>query len=254
MVLAQKPQARAAASTPNGFHQVDRRRFEIFDENGPDYILSVVDGRLRVETWMEYIRRGEERAKLEKRKPVSQVKLDSSRLNWYGDEGLRVGDGTLLPADNGEFGGAIIWFPKRGQEYKLISDLNTQIVAKTSRGIFAVQGSDHMMFWYSKLVEVERTSSGWKTRLISDLHDVAHSILQDGDHFVMALDRYVSTLETDGSQREICRYNNRLSPQTIVKLGDGSIWVSFSSSLLRLTPVADGSYHDQWFVADRKKP
>lgn len=52
-------------------------------------------------------------------------------------------EGWLIAYDIGEFGGALIWLPKRGDSY-IISDRNTHDLLRVGDVIYAAQGLDHL--------------------------------------------------------------------------------------------------------------
>ena len=170
-------------------------------------------------------------------------------LTWRPGEGVRVDDGWIYGYAAGEFGGGLFWFSSDGKSRKKLSSRNTQLVLKTPKGLFAVQGLTHLMFWYGRLVAIERKDGTWAERLITDLH-ASPAVVADGDRFVIATRNFVSILETDGRQREIYR-PTRLQDfrvESIVRRTNGEIWIGSSSGLLRLIPKLGGEYAAQWFL------
>ena len=242
-----------AATWPTGFRPV--RDLESIQElgTGAEYIVSNDHGKLRVEERLAHEARMRKEGVATKIKPKFVVKLDNVTVSWAGFAGTEVNDGSFVNVDEGEFGGGIIWFAKDGSKYIVVSNRQTQILGATSKGVYAVQGLDHMQFWFSKLVRLEHGATGWKTVDVSDLHDVLRPIIQDGDHFVFATSYYVSTLETDGAQHELYHYDFTAYPSSIVKVGN-SIWVGTHYHLLRLTKQKKGTYEPEWFEKDGGSP
>lgn len=236
------------SGTPPGFKPVGETT--IFRRAEPDYgaesyMVSLEGDRLRVETRVAWVAR-ESRVKVPRPKVV--IDLGMSRARWNPGEGVRVSDGWLQGFDMGEFGGGLYWFAPDGSSYRRVNDKNVAILGKTSKGLFAVRSLSHLKFWYADLVELVPGAHGWKTRVVTDLHESPGPILQAGDRFVYATNRFVTTLETDGTQHEIYHPWSALRPESMVLRSNGEIWIGSTQALLRLTPKADGHYTPQWFV------
>ena len=243
--------AQIQSSTPTkqnisipGFKSVDDP-YTMQDKESPGYMVSSINGNLRVETrkdWEE--RQMAEYAATHKGKPKYVVNLGDSSLNWYAGDGVKVHDGWLDYADVGEFGGGIVWVARDQSKYRVISRDNTRFLASTSKGLFAVQSLEHGLFWFSRMVKLEPSLTGWKVGFVSDLHEVLTAITVDGDHLLFASQNFVSTLEANGSQRELYRFPAQVSPQSIA-IVNREIWVGTGSHLLRLV-FKDGEYRGDW--------
>jgi hypothetical protein len=243
--------------TPNGFVPANTR--DVFQaRNGrgdstPDWMVSSLNGRVRVETRVDWVKRdiaeGKAIIKKQQTPPKFTFKMDGMTVAWKPGQGVPVSDGWLDCYDGGEFGGGLIWYARDLSHYKLVSGRNTQIIAQTHKGLFAIQSLTHMMFWYSDLVELLPGPKGWSTKLVTNLHVSPIAVVQDGDRLVYMTYDFVTTLETDGKQFEI--YNGdfeRLEPESMVRLPSGVIWIGGSVGVLRLAPKADGGFSTQWFL------
>lgn len=220
----------------------------------PDYMLTLVGDKLRVETRVDWVKRTTREEGLRRIQHPAKVsfKEDMTRIEWSPGEGVQVDGGWLWGYDAGEFGGGLYWFAADGKSHARIDHRNTPILAKTSKGIFAVQALTHMMFWYSELVEVRRTAHGWTSRRVTDLHVSPDQVIQAGDRFIYTAGEYVSTLETDGSQHEIYRCSPDAGFESMVRRANGEIWIGAATGLLRLTPKTNGEYSSQWFMKTRR--
>ncbi|RYG69187.1 hypothetical protein EON77_14905 [bacterium] len=92
------------------------------------------------------------------------------------------------------------------------------------------------------------TKGGWRIHEITNLHHEPYGVTQDGDRFLFAGDRFVSTLETNGRQRELYNAEQRLGIRSLVRLANGDIWAGASAALLRLRSKSDAAYAAQWFA------
>ncbi len=182
------------------------------------------------------------------------IKLADSRARVRPSDGVPIGGGWMHAFDNGEFGGGIYWFPRGKPTPILVSSRNTPLLIATSKGCFAIEVLDHMSFSYSRLVRLSRVSTRWVESLVTDLHEAPGEVIQDDNRFVVAMHGYISTVETDGTQREIYRrgfsFDLTGDPgfQSMVRCADGEIWVGSSQGVLRLRPRPDGEYAAQWFL------
>lgn len=243
-------QTSAVSDAPVGFKAVEMERAlnGTTDEmSDPGYVVSLVGDKLRIENGADWSKR----VKREQESPDPsriKFKVDMATLTWKPGEGVEAGDGWIEGFDVGEFAGGLFWFSKDRKKRAQIDERNTRIVAKTSKGIFAVQALLHLMFWYSDLVEVKPTAAGWTTRVITSLHLGPRTVVQDSDRFLYSTSEYISTLETDGTQRELYRpdgYNLRLN--SMVVRANGDVWAARSNALLRLRRKGDATVA-QWFM------
>lgn len=220
------------------------------DSRTADYMVTLVGDKLRVETRVDWVKRTTKEAALHRslHPPKVSFRDDMARIDWSPGDGVQVDGGWLWGYDVGEFGGGLYWFAPDGKSHLRLDHRNTPILAKTSKGLFAVQALTHMMFWYSELVEVTKGATGWTSRRITDLHVTPRQIIQVGDRFVYTAANYVSTLETDGSQHEIYRSWPEPGFESMVRRTNGEIWIGAATALLRLTPKANGDYSSQWFM------
>jgi hypothetical protein len=240
---------------PAGFHEVTEAQFDRATRESPydEFMVSLVDDRLLVESRVDWVKRTEGDA--EAAGPVHyklKVTFSDSWLYWNPGGGLDVGDGWLVGADNGEFGGGLVWIPRDAKSYKTISLDNTAIVGKTSKGIFAVQTFEPMSDSYGTLVEVARSAQGWTLRKIVKLDQAPSQILQEGDHFVYAQPEYVTTLETDGSQRHLADFKAPFAMMAMVMRKNGDLWLAGLGGLLELAKTANGGYKPSWFVPNQR--
>ena len=104
------------------------------------------------------------------------------------------------------------------------------------------------MFWYSRLVKVERDGKGWKATLVTDLHVSPAAVAPDRERLLFLTDDYLSSLEVDGRQRELLRWTYPFHPGTMVRRKDGEVWIGGQQAVVRLTPKSGGEYAAQWFV------
>jgi len=258
LFLALTAKAHLDVDAPFGFRKAEEQ--EVFnmraEDDGPDYMLSFVENRLRIESRVAWVQREQAEAKHSTLVKDAKFKivLPSGKLYWKPGMGTQVEDGWLKGYNGGEFGGGLFWFAADASGYKKLSDRNTQIVINTPKGAFAVQAHTHMMFWYSDLVEVRKGSSQWETRLVTNLHVAPADIVRDGDRFIYVTDSYVSTLNTDGTQREIYRFGwGELRVESMARRPNGEIWVGTSYHLLRLTPKGADQYAAQWYASKSLK-
>ena len=73
--------------------------------------------------------------------------------------GVKVKDGYLIGADEGEFGGELSFFDSKGKSRHIISE-NTEAIYKTERGIFAVTGLAHISMNSGFVFEVSTSTDG----------------------------------------------------------------------------------------------
>ena len=220
------------------------------DLESPNWMLTLDGDRLQIErrvAWVVRTRRAE--AAQRPRAGGFTIKDQMAKTTWYPGDGILVSDGFIFGFDKGEFGGGLHWFSPDGKRHTKISDDNTPLVYRTSKGVFAVQALSHMMFWYGRLVHLERSGMEWKTRLVTDLHLRPGALVQIGDRLLYTTPEYVSTLETDGRQREIYRAIRPFRTESMVCREDGEVWIGSSHGVLRLTPkLGDEGYASQWFL------
>ena len=238
----------ALQDVPPGFAPTIERAIFRRDSNGPgapDWMVTLDGKRLRVETRDTYLDRT--RVAPKKDPNARAVKVGGATFVWVPGDGIAVHDGWIEGFDAGEFGGGLLWFSKDGRTHRLLSHHNTQLVIRTPKGIFAVQSLTHMMFWYAELVAVEKRVGLWTARKITDLH-ASPRVIGDGNRFILATDEYVTTLETDGTQREIYRTYDRLRIVSMVRRTNGEVWIGSHYGLLRLKPKEGGDYAAQWFL------
>jgi hypothetical protein len=210
--------------------------------------VSLDNDQVRVETNEEisaHIRKEPKSAPVPK--PTRVVKFPEWEAHWSPRQGVEVEDGWIQGYDAGEWGGALIWFSKKGEGHRILSRRNTTLVARTRKGIFAIQSLTHMMFWYADLVQIVRTKDGWSTRVVTNLHVAPNPIFQDGDRFLYATSTFVSTLETDGTQRELYRPHFQMRVNSMVRRRNGELWLGTETAVLRLRPRPMGEYQAQWF-------
>lgn len=240
-----------SADAPKGFAPVDERivlRKDPNDLSAPGWMVTLEHDRLRVETRVAWVSRDRRESAARKRNPAEQTFRDGmGTLSWRPGEGVRVEDGWLYGYDAGEFGGGLFWFSADGKRRRKVSGRNTQFVLRTPKGVFAVEGLTHLMFWYGRLVQIVRRGDTWTERLVTDLHS-SPAVLADGSRFIIANPGYVSTLETDGTQHEIYRGFNDFRIESLVRRQDGEVWIGSSHGLLRLRPKTGGDYTAQWFL------
>ncbi len=239
-----------ASDAPKGFRPVDESALSSGSAR-PEakfFQVSLEEGRVRIETFWERERR--ERAEAAaKGAPRTTVPLNHGySLSWSPGDGVRVRDGWLLPYDLGEWGGGILLFLDDGKRYERVSGNPTTLVARTRRGVFALQSYAHLEFAFSRLVEIRKEREGWRERLVTDLHVPFFRGLQDGERLVYWTDEFVSTLETDGRQREIYRSLYGAKMGSGVRRKDGELWFGAERGALRLRPGRGGGYAAQWFA------
>jgi hypothetical protein len=240
------------SAVPLGFRAAKEPEIfrELGDEEFPEgYMVSLDGDRVRAETRTDWVKRIRAEAK-SRPKPKASVTIPNgdSAFLWSHGQGVQVEDGWIAGYSSGEWGGGLFWLGPKGSPHKRISDRNTSIVAKTSKGIFAVQALAHMVFSYAALVEVRRGQKGWETHSITDLHVSPSQVLQEGDRLVYVAGEFVSTLETNGTQREIYRALSEIAARSMVRRANGQLWIGSLHGLLSLTPRPDGQYKAQWYV------
>ena len=155
--------------------------------------------------------------------------------------------GWLTALDFGEWGGWLSLVDIDQAHYKFISDRNTRLVAKTSKGLFAFQDLSHLQFSYADLVEVVPGPKSYSTRTVTTLHESPRAIWQDHDRFLFSTDTFISTLETDGSQRELDRFGCVPEFRSMTQCANGDVWLGGGIALLRIQHKGDG-YAFDWFT------
>lgn len=240
-----------APDPPRGFKLASDR--EIWQLGSPDlddesYEVTLVKDKVRVETRVEYVAREEKEWKAKpKTEPKHSIFLGHATGHWEIGMGAKVSDGWIHGWDAGEFGGGLYWFSADGSKFKKIGDRNTQIVTKTSKGVFAFQSLNHLMFSYSRFIKVEQVKGLWKEVLVTDLHDCPSAVLFVEGRFLYIGPKYVSTMELDGTQRLIYRSPRQLMPGGFYQRKNGEVWMGSSRSILCLVPEANGQYKHFWF-------
>lgn len=195
---------------PAGFRGVEQSAvWQVTKSRGhdPEYQVSYVGTQLRVETRLAQSHRmSHENAKFRKSGPTSPfIKMGPVTIAWVLNSGLSVENGSMTAFDVGEWGGGIVWFGPNGKDPKVVSQHNTQCIAKCTEGVFAVQSLDRMDNFNSQLVRVLKMNDIWTTQTVTDLHVSVNIALWDGHRFLFTDGNFVSTLETTGVQREIYR-------------------------------------------------
>jgi len=240
--------SRSFQDIPVGFVPADESAVYAARLEGPsaDWMVTLEDDRLQVETRTDWVTRVKEAPRP---KADATVFLGDTNFRWRRGEGIPMAGGWLHAYDRGEFGGGIAWFSKDGSAHQVVSSDNTQAILTSPRGVYAVQALSHMgAFWYSRLVKVERKGSGWSVRTVTDLHEPFPQVIPDGGRFLYLAEGYVSTLETDGTQRELYRGSKTLNAASFVRRRSGELWFGASYGILRLRPKAEGAYAAQWFL------
>lgn len=248
-----------SSDSPSGFVPVSERAAldGRSEEDTPDYQISLLDGRMRVESWAKWLRREGAEAKT---RPASEpstgpfLKLGMAKLSLKPGHGLKVLGGWLSAWHFGEFGGGIVHVSDPGGEMTLVTDVPTHLIAQTSRGLFAEQGLAHMGSDFGTLIEVLGPEGGWRVRHVTDLHHSSRGVVQEGDRFLFTHDRFVSTLETDGRQHEIYRTWEEIDAMSMVRHKSGDVWIGARRAILRLRPKPNGEYSAQWFAPSKSKP
>lgn len=240
-----------ATQNPVGFRPVDEREVPRKSESR-DYEVSLVGDRVRIERRTEWVARTRREARAAPRtKPKLTLPLGSATIEWSPGVGLKVADGWLIAADAGEFGGGLFLVNAEETKIERLDSANTSSMKIMNGGIYAVQALNHLMFSYSRLVRVERNGGVWRTRLVTDLHVDPTGVATVGDHFVYTSGDFVSTLETDGTQREIYRSFFQLRLRSLAVLPTGDIWVASAGGVLRLRPKGE-AYAAQRYVPTQK--
>lgn len=246
--------AAVASSAPPGFREVDELtalRHTNDDASPSMWEMRLVDDKPVIETTAERNKRDLNRELSRQKSGKAFVFPHQTRLvTWMPGDGVRVGDGWLFGFAEGEFGGGLWWFSKDGRSHQKISEDNTEAVLVTTKGAFAVEALNHLgMLFYGRLVALERKNGAWTQRTITDLH-TSPVVAADGNRFLIATNRYISTLETDGRQREI--YNGRgmfeFHVNSLVRQKNGDVWAGCWNGVLRLRPTPAGEYAAQWFL------
>lgn len=241
-----------APDVPKGFAPTEQLavfRRNPNDIDAPNWELSVVGDRIVAETAVAHNRRQTRQDAMRRRDPRAvEINLGMSRPRVVPSQGLAVPEGWLHAFDRGEFGGGIYLFPRKGGKPTRVSGDNTSKIVATPKGIFAIQAFAHLVFWFARLVRVEKGPSGWKTRAVTDLHEAPHAALWDGGRFLLAMGEYVTTLSLDGTQREIYRGLGRFRTESMVRRPNGEVWIGSSHGLLRLQPKSDGKFASQWYL------
>jgi len=216
----------------------------------PDYVVTLAGDRVRVETRVAWVAR---KRKEQKEPPADVViKQAQATFRWHKGDGVKVDDGWLVGYDAGEFGGGLYWIDEKNLSKRLISDRRTPFLAKTARGIFAIQSYSHFSFGYSQLVALDLKEGTWHTQAITDLHSNPVSIVLEGDRFILAQSKYVTTLETNGRQREIFRPTQLIGGfliESMVRSPNGEIWIGSQNAVVCLQPRGPDNYSPYWFIA-----
>lgn len=240
-----------APAPPQGFKlatDVDVLRSGPGDIDDVDYVVTLVKDKVRVETREEFATRERtEWNSTPKAKPMHSISLGNATGLWNPGIGAKVADGWIHGWDAGEFGGGLYWFSTDGSRYKKIDSRNTQFIALTSKGVFAFQALNHLMFSYSRFVKVEKANGSWTENLVSDMHDCPSAVLFAEKRFLHVGPNYISTMELDGTQRSVFRWMRGLTPGGFVRRKNGEIWMGNSRSILCLVPEEGGQYKHFWF-------
>lgn len=218
------------------------------DYTDVDYEVTLVNDLVRVEDRVTFVARERKEQSTQKPpKPGHSIFLGHATGQWSMGVGARVEDGWIHGWDAGEFGGALYWFSRDGETYKKIDSRNTLGVTVTSKGVFAFQSLNHLMFSYSRFVKVEKSDGAWQVRQVTDLHDCPQAILFTGKRFLYVGPRYVSTMELNGTQRLVYRSPREMRAGGIYERKNGEVWIGNSRSVLCLSPKEDGAYKHYWF-------
>lgn len=238
---------------PPGFHLVEEREIWLLREHaGDSYVVTLVNDQVKVETDSHYYARLDKEYKANPQKAMHKIFLGHGSGRWSPGDGVKVPDGWIHGWDVGEFGGGLYWFSPKGEKYEKIDDRNTGFVGATSKGVFAFQGLEHMMFRYSRFVKLERGKNGWTSRLVTDLHDCPRAYLNLGDRFLYVGTQYISTMELDGTQRLVYRTPGKFWANSMSQRKNGEIWMGSSQTILCLSPEPGGKYKPYWFMPAKK--
>ena len=258
----------AQGTAPKGFVAVTTEPAPairgVLDDDLP-YVVTLIDGRVRIEAWMKKLRR--ERAEHAARGPDPKPPADAQRLKLgnitlrgflqRGEGDLEVRDGWLIAYDFGEFGGGIVHVAREGRRATIIDRDNTFLVERMPGGIFGVQGLAHMGLNFGRLVRVfgpapsgsgGKGGGGWHVVPVADLVRSPRAVVRDGERFVFLRDRSVTALATDGKRRELYRSRGDTGLSSLVRPGNGELWLGAYRAVLRLTPKPGGGYAPQWFA------
>lgn len=122
---------------------------------------------------------------------------------------MRVADGWLTGFNVGEFGAALYWFSRDGQQNYKISDHQVVEFLSTADGIYAIEGLGHMGESQGSVIRIAQPDAGgrWQASTVVELpgDPCTVSTRRDGTMFItspnwivaVAGDRQVTTLLRD---------------------------------------------------------
>ncbi len=211
--------------------------------------VSQVRGKLSIQTYEQYNAQEQSEWRQVKPSDVLEVKVGDRLSKIQLGKGSRVIEGEMFPIDMGEWGGGIAFISRGTKKATPINWRNTQAVEQFSTGVYAVQALSHLGFWYSDLVKLTRMRNVWQAKVVTNLHVIPKGISRIDNHFVIFADDYVTTLNLDGTQKELHRLEmlgSRCYNMTI--LSNGQIWLGADFGVVCLTPRKDHTYDEYHFV------
>lgn len=108
----------------------------------------------------------------------------------------RVGDGWLVGFNDGEFGAALYWFSRDGQQNYKISDHQVVDFFSGLDGIYAIEGLGHMGFSGGSVIRIAPAMPGghWQASTVAKLplDPCTVSTRHDGTMFITSPDRIVA--------------------------------------------------------------
>ena len=216
---------------PGGFRQVSETEFYAAPQNS-FYVAWSQDGYLKVVTSRQAADEYDEREF--KSTPTVSVPLQQGNLpaNWLMGEGLEVDDGWLQVFDNGEWGGALIWFSKDGSRYRILDETNGLLVGKLNGGIYAILYSP--LVSGGDLYRVSKTNGEWAATVVHHLQKDPNDGVVDGNQIVFDTDADVRTLQPDGTEKTVYKFHGDNGGGTVTRLASGDIWISTLTGLIRL--------------------
>jgi hypothetical protein len=173
-----------------------------------------------------------------------------------------VEDGWIVALNAGEFGGGLYWIARDGSQVRTLNDWdNVAALVKTTFGVVALTGLDHMMPGKGKALLVKKSRAGiWRSAHLADIGASAHAATAAADGAILVVTR-TSLVKVDrrGNARVLHRgqwsqfftvgsVQSDFYPGSVMTGPAGDIFIGMQAAIVHLTPRKSGGYREEWLA------
>jgi hypothetical protein len=162
-----------------------------------------------------------------------------------------VSDGYLAGFTRGEFGGGLYWFSREGDKHLKISPMsaswspeNVQGIGKDERAFYVFQGLAHLGVDQGRVLKVQQESGRrWVPTVLVDLGSAPAAVLQEAPGtWLVATSSGLSRVSSRGTAERVWEQKKvgQLYPSSIVRTGDGVVYIGMRAWVVRLTALNPG--------------